>query len=67
MKEFWYQSGKVDADREWFSSYEDAEEFARELSLNEGWCNVVQYDEEGTIVWIAAFECGKKRERRVRR
>lgn len=61
MKEFWYQSGKQYVDREWFSSYEEAEEFARKLSLNDGWCNIVEYDEEGQIRWIAPYENGIKR------
>ena len=65
MKEFWYQSKEVEVDREWFSSYEDAEQFAKELSANEGWCNIVEYDEEGQIHWIAAFIGGKKSNRRA--
>lgn len=66
MKEFWYQSGKADVDCEWFSFYEDAEEFAKELSKTDGWCNIVQYDEEGKVYWIASFENGVKRNRRTK-
>lgn len=61
MKEFFYQTGKTDTDVDWFSCYEDAEDFARELSLSEDWCNIVEYDEDGHIHWIASYENGKKR------
>ena len=61
MKEFWYQSQKVECDREWFSSYEDAEEFAKSVSRTDGICNIVQYDEEGRIYWKASYEYGKRR------
>jgi hypothetical protein len=61
MKEFWYQSKEVEVDREWFSSYEDAEQFAKELSANGGWCNIVEYYEDRPgFHWIAAYVDGKK-------